>query len=111
MTHFRQPRRAFLQTGIAGFCATILASLPKISFAKPNSSDGKGIVVHEDEGIHILTRRKVPINVKISKAKDGIDSISFCTEEMIPGRKMRIHKRLNHEMNLFLYTRGKAHLH
>jgi len=107
MNHLQQPRRTFLQTGIAGFCATLLAALPKISFAKPNSSDGKGIVVHEDEGIHILTRRKVPINIKISKAKDGIDSISFCVEEMEPGRKMRIHKHLNHDELIFIH-RGEG---
>jgi len=103
MNHFQQPRRTFLQTGIAGFCAPLLATLPKISFAKPDCIDRKGIVVHEDEGIHILTRRKVPINIKIPKAKDGIDSISFCVEEMEPGRKMRIHKHLNHDELIFIH--------
>jgi len=107
MNHFQQPRRTFLQTGIAGFCTALFAALPKISFAKPNSTDGKGIVVHEDEGIHILTRRKVPMNIKISKAKDGIDGISFCVEEMMPGRKMRIHKHLNHDELIFIH-RGEG---
>jgi len=107
MDHFQQPRRIFLQSGIAGFCTALFATLPKISFAKPNSTDRKGIVVHEDEGIHILTRRKVPITVKISKAKDGIDSISFSMEEMVPGRKMRIHKHLNHDELIFIH-RGEG---
>ena len=55
MNHIQQPRRKFLQTGVVGFCTALFASLPKISFAKSASDNDKGIVVHEDEGVHILT--------------------------------------------------------
>ena len=58
MTHFQQPRRKFLQTGIVGFCTALFANLPKISFAKSTSGNGKGIIVREGEGIHILTGRR-----------------------------------------------------
>ncbi|MGE5106590.1 MAG: cupin domain-containing protein [Sphingobacteriales bacterium] len=104
MNHFQQPRRKFLQTGIAGFCTAFLANLPKISFAKSPFDNGKGIIVREDEGIHILTgRRKVPITIKISKTKQGIDGISFCVEDQSPGRKMRIHKHLNNDELIFIH--------
>jgi mannose-6-phosphate isomerase-like protein (cupin superfamily) len=104
MIHFQQPRRKFLQTGIAGFCTALFANLPKISFAKPTSANGKGIIVRESEGIHILTgRRKVPITIKISKTKHGVDGISFCVEEQTPGRKMRIHKHLNNDELIFIH--------
>jgi mannose-6-phosphate isomerase-like protein (cupin superfamily) len=103
MNHIQQPRRKFLQVGFAGFCTALFASLPKISFAKSASNNDKGIVVHEDEGVHILTRRKVPITIKISKTKHGIDNISFCIEDMIPGRKMRIHKHLNNDELIFIH--------
>jgi mannose-6-phosphate isomerase-like protein (cupin superfamily) len=104
MNQIQQPRRKFLQTGVAGFCTAIFASLPKISFAKPAPDNNKGIVVHEDEGVHILTgRRKVPITIKISKAKHGVDNISFCIEDMSPGRKMRIHKHLNNDELIFVH--------
>ena len=103
MNHIQQPRRKFLQLGATGFFSTFLASLPKISFAKSASNNDKGIVVHEDEGIHILTRRKVPITIKISKTKHGVDGISFCVEDMIPGRKMRIHKHLNNDELIFIH--------
>lgn len=92
MNPIQQPRRKFLETGIAGFCAALFAGLPKVSLAQSGSDTDKGIVVHEDEGIQILSRRKVPITVKISKAKHGIDGISFCVEDMSPGRKMRVKK-------------------
>jgi len=98
-----QPRRKFLQIGVAGFLTAFFANLPKISFAKSVSDNGKGIIVREDEGIHILSRRKVPITVKISKAKHGVDGISFCTEDMIPGRKMRVHKHLNNDELIFIH--------
>lgn len=68
MNFIQQPRRKFLQTGVAGFCTALFAGLPKFSFAKSSADNGKGIIVRNDEGIHILTgRRKVPITIKISK--------------------------------------------
>jgi len=103
MNHIQQPRRKFLQTGVAGFCTALFASLPKISFAKFRSNNDKGIVVREDEGIHILTRRKVPITIKISKTKHGVEGISFCVEDMTPGRKMRIHKHLDNDELIFVH--------
>jgi len=104
MNLIQQPRRKFLQTGVAGFCTALFTGLPQISFAKSASINAKGIVVHEDEGIHILTgRRKVPITIKISKTKHGIDGISFCVEDMTPGRKMRIHKHLNNDELIFIH--------
>jgi mannose-6-phosphate isomerase-like protein (cupin superfamily) len=109
MNQIQQPRRKFIEIGMIGFCTSLFASLPKISFTKPISNNDKKILVHEEEGIHILTRRKVPITIKISKAKDGVDNISFCTEDMIPGRKMRVHKHLNNDELIFIH-RGKGTL-
>ncbi len=102
MIHFQQ-RRKFLQTGIAGFCTALFTGLPKISFGKPGANIDKGIVVHENEGTHILTRRKVPITIKISKAKHAIDGLSFCVEDQSPGRKMRVHKHLNNDELIFIH--------
>ena len=103
MTHTHARRRQFLQTGIVGFCTAFFAGVPKISFGKRDSNIDKGIVVRENEGTHILTRRKVPITIKISKGKQGIDGISFCVEEQDPGRKMRIHKHLNNDELIFIH--------
>ena len=104
MKLIHQPRRKFLQTGIVGFCTALFAGLPKVSFAKTGRNTGKGIVVRENEGIHILTgRRKVPITIKVSKTKDNVDGISFCVEDQSPGRKMRVHKHLNHDELIFIH--------
>ena len=104
MNEIQQPRRKFLLTGLAGFCTALFANIPKISSAKSYYNNDKGIVVREDEGIHILTgRRKVPVTIKISKAKYGVDGISFCVEDQSPGRKMRIHKHLNNDELIFIH--------
>lgn len=104
MNQIEQPRRKFLQTGVVGFCIALFTGLPKISFGKSAYDNEKGIVVHEDEGIHILTgRRKAPMTIKISKIKHGVDNISFCTEDIIPGRKLRIHKHLNNDELIFIH--------
>jgi mannose-6-phosphate isomerase-like protein (cupin superfamily) len=103
MKNIQQPRRKFLQIGAAGVVTALFGTVPKISFAQSASDNNKGIVVREDEGIHILTRRKVPITIKISKTKHGVDRISFCVEDMIPGRKMRIHKHLNNDELIFIH--------
>ena len=103
MNHFQQPRRKFLLRGLAGFCAAFFANLPKIGLAKSYEPNDNGIIVREDEGIHILTRRKVPITIKVSKAKDGVNGISFCVEDQSPGRKMRIHKHMNNDELIFIH--------
>ena len=87
-----------------GFCSALFSGLPKISFAKAAPNNDKGFVVHENEGIHILTgRRKVPITIKISKTKQGVGGVSFCVEDQSPGRKMRIHKHLDNDELIFIH--------
>jgi mannose-6-phosphate isomerase-like protein (cupin superfamily) len=104
MNNIQQPRRKFLLTGLAGFCTALFANLPKVSFAKSYNTNDKGIIVRENEGTHILTgRRKVPITIKISKVKQGVEGISFCVEEQSLGRKMRIHKHLNNDELIFIH--------
>jgi mannose-6-phosphate isomerase-like protein (cupin superfamily) len=99
----QQPRRKFLQIGFIGVFTALLAKLPQIGLAQPFRNKDEGIVVHKDEGIHILTRRKVPITIKISQAKHGVNGISFCVEQMEPGSKMRIHKHLNNDELIFIH--------
>ena len=103
------PRRKFLQIGLTGVFTALLAKLPKIGLAQSTGNKNEGIVVHEDEGIHILTRRKVPITIKISQTEHGVNGISFCVEQMNPGEKMRVHKHLNNDELIFI-RRGQGKL-
>ncbi len=104
MKQITRPRRKFLQIGAAGVITAFVGSLPKNGFAQSPPGVDKGIIVHEDEGIHIITgRRKVPVTIKISKTKNNIQGISFCVEDQSPGRKMRIHKHLNNDELIFIH--------
>lgn len=107
MNNNQHPRRKFLQIGFAGFITALFAGLPKLVFAQSDKGSVKGIVVHEDEGEHILTRRLVPMTIKISKKKYGIENISFSIEEQTPGHKMRIHKHLYNDELIFIH-RGEG---
>jgi oxalate decarboxylase/phosphoglucose isomerase-like protein (cupin superfamily) len=108
MSHSPQRRRRFLQIGTAGILAALIAKLPKISFGQSVPGNRKGIVMHEDEGEHILTgRRRMPITIKISKEKNGIDNISFCAEDIVAGRNVRIHKHLYSDELIFIH-RGEG---
>lgn len=103
MKNLRQYRRKFLQFGVTGLFTALFSTFAKTSVARP-AQHNKGILLHADEGERILTgRRKIPITIKISKEKDGVDNISFCTENMIPGRKMRVHKHLYHDELIFIH--------
>lgn len=77
--------------------------LPKISLSRVPHPE-KGFVVHENEGLQILTgRRKAPMNIKISRTHNGVDGISFCTEDIVPGRKLRVHKHLYNDELIFIH--------
>lgn len=110
MSKIQQPRRRFLQFGAMGILTALFSGLTKVSIARTSAGVEKGIIVREAEGIHILTgRRKVPINIKISKMKDEVNEVSFCIEDMTPGRRMRIHKHLNNDELIFI-NKGEGKL-
>lgn len=104
MNEIHSARRRFLQLGATGLVTAFFGAFPKLGLAKLPHEKQKPVLVRESDGLHILTgRRKVPIHIKLSKEKDGISNISFCVEEMTPGRKMRIHKHLNHDEVIFIH--------
>jgi quercetin dioxygenase-like cupin family protein len=110
MNELQPARRRFLLLGATGMITAFFGTFPKISFGKESIQKEKPVLVRESEGLHILTgRRKVPVNIKISREKDRISGLSFCVEDMTPGRKMRIHKHLNHDELIFIH-KGEGNL-
>lgn len=103
MFHLQQHRRKFLKAGIFSFFTALLVKIPKTGFSQSIPDPGKGFIVHSDEGEQILTRRKARITLKISREKHGVDSMSFCTEEIIPGRKLRVHRHHYHDELIFIH--------
>jgi quercetin dioxygenase-like cupin family protein len=110
MNELQPARRRFLLLGATGMITAFFGTFPKRSFGKESIQKEKPVLVRESEGLHILTgRRKVPVNIKISREKDRISGLSFCVEDMTPGRKMRIHKHLNHDELIFIH-KGEGNL-
>jgi mannose-6-phosphate isomerase-like protein (cupin superfamily) len=105
MSTIQNPRRGFLKFGLAGIAATLSLGLFKRTFAKSPIQNGKAVVIHEEDGRHIIMgRSKAPMTIKISKAEHGIENISICTEDIVPGRKMPVHKHLNNDEIIFIQS-------
>jgi len=98
-------RRAFVKTSAAGIVGSLLVSLPELSLA--TESNKNGIVKNPDEGETYWVRENTPITFKVSKSADGIDSISICTEEMMPGSAIPIHKHLYND-EIFFFHKGSG---
>ncbi len=84
---------------------SILVLFPKFSFA--HYTNKKGIVKNADEGETYFVRENTPITIKLSKKSDDIDSVSICTEEILPGKGIAIHKHLN-EDEIFTFHTGNG---
>jgi mannose-6-phosphate isomerase-like protein (cupin superfamily) len=105
MSKIQNPRRGFLKFGFAGLTTVLTLGAFRRSLAKSPSSTGKGVVVHEDEGKHIIMgRSKAQMTIKISQADHGIENLSFCTEDIVPGRKIRVHKHLENDEVVFIQS-------
>jgi mannose-6-phosphate isomerase-like protein (cupin superfamily) len=106
MSKIKRRRREFLQIGAAGIATVFLGTLPKESLGQSLPEGGKGIVIRESEGIQVLSRRKVPINIKISKVHNVINNISFCVEDMSPVVKCAFINTDNDELIFIHKGRG-----
>jgi mannose-6-phosphate isomerase-like protein (cupin superfamily) len=105
MSNIENPRRRFLKFGFAGITTALSLGLPERTFANAPFRNGEAVVVHEAEGKQIVMgRSKAIITIKISKADDGIESVSFCTEDVVPGRKLPVHKHLNNDEVIFIQS-------
>lgn len=98
-------RRFFFKTILGATLSSLLVSFPKSGFA--NNSNKKGIVKNADEGETYFVRENTPITIKVSKKTDDIDSVSICTEEILPGNGIAIHKHLN-EDEIFVFEKGSG---
>jgi mannose-6-phosphate isomerase-like protein (cupin superfamily) len=66
-----------------------------------------GIVRQPEEGETFFVRENTPITIQISKKVDSVETISLCTEEILPGNKIPVHKHLN-EDEFFIFLKGSG---
>jgi mannose-6-phosphate isomerase-like protein (cupin superfamily) len=98
-------RREFIQLSSFGFMSPLLTSVNKKESGKFESK--KAVVSQPEEGETFFVRENTPITIHVSKAKDSVDSISLCTEEIQPGGKIPVHKHL-HEDEFFIFQKGNG---
>jgi quercetin dioxygenase-like cupin family protein len=84
-------RRDFIQTVFVGFVGSTM--IPFAKFESPNNLKKKGIIKNVNDCETYFVRENTPITIHISKS-DNIDSMSICTEELLPGYSIPIHKHL-----------------
>jgi mannose-6-phosphate isomerase-like protein (cupin superfamily) len=67
----------------------------------------KAVVNQPEDGEVFYVRENTPITIQISKQKNGVESISLCTEQIQPGGKIPVHKHLG-EDEYFLFQQGNG---
>jgi mannose-6-phosphate isomerase-like protein (cupin superfamily) len=98
-------RRKFLHIAAVGFLCPSLLSFAKLNLV--NKSREKGIVRQPEEGETYFVRENTPITIKVSKTSDNIDSMSICSEEILPGNGISMHKHMN-EDEMFVFHKGSG---
>ena len=84
-------RREFVQTAITGLVGS--AMIPFTKFGSSENLNKKGLVKNVNECETYFGRENTSITIHISKS-DNIDSMSICTEELLPGFSIPVHKHL-----------------
>ncbi len=97
-------RRDFIQTVFAGLVGSKL--IPYSKFGSPDNLKKRGIVKNATDGETYFVRENTPITIHISK-NDDIDSISICTEELLPGYSIPVHKHLYAD-EMFYINKGSG---
>jgi mannose-6-phosphate isomerase-like protein (cupin superfamily) len=96
-------RREFLHLSTVGFLSPLW--LPLHMSDKFGAESKTGIVKQPEDGETYFVRENTPITIQVSKKKDSAETISLCTEEILPGNKIPVHKHLN-EDEFFIFLKG-----
>jgi mannose-6-phosphate isomerase-like protein (cupin superfamily) len=98
-------RREFLHLSSIGFLSPLMRSIQESNVNQGESK--KGIVRQSEEGETFFVRENTPITIQVSKKIDSVETISLCTEEILPGNKIPVNKHLN-EDEFFIFQRGSG---
>jgi mannose-6-phosphate isomerase-like protein (cupin superfamily) len=100
--HNMKDRRSFLQSTTCRILGTVMISLPE--FALSNNPAKNPVVKNAGDAETYFVRENTPITIYLSKS-DNINSISICSEEVLPGNGIALHKHL-HEDEMFIFHSG-----
>ena len=97
----KDTRRQFIQTSML---ASSWGVFSRLLNEIPGKKDqlGEGILINpEEQETYLIAGRQAPVTIMISKGL-GIDSFSFCKEEIISQDFIPVHKHLHEEEIIFV---------
>ncbi|RYZ62343.1 MAG: cupin domain-containing protein [Chitinophagaceae bacterium] len=100
----KKDRRQFLKT--AGF-STVASTLPFVQLLAGSGvspePDKEGFVIDaESQETYLIAGRQAPVTIIVDKQKKGVQAISFCFEDIIPGDLIPVHKHLREAEVIFI---------
>jgi mannose-6-phosphate isomerase-like protein (cupin superfamily) len=98
-------RREFFQVTAGCFLGPLITSIPQLN--STGNQNKKGVVRQPEDGETYFVRENTPITIQVSKKTDHLDSTSLCTEEILPGGGIPVHKHLN-EDEFFVFQKGNG---
>lgn len=97
-------RKAFIQNMSLGLISPAIGYFGKFDFSINPAKEV--IVKNANEGETYYVRENTPLTIHLSK-NDNIDGISICSEEILPGNGIPIHKHL-YEDEIFFFMKGSG---
>lgn len=56
----------------------------------------------QDGETYLITGRQAPVTILVDKAKRGVESVSLCYEDIVPGDFIPVHKHLREDEVIFI---------
>ena len=103
----RDNRRQFLKTiGLAGFASSL--PFTQLLALNPPEDDSQGFVVSaKEQETWLIAGRQAPVTIVVDKKNRGVQSASFCYEDIRPGDLIPVHKHLR-EVEIIFIQKGSG---
>ena len=97
-------RRKFLQLAPCGFIIPTTALKAEAPVRLSNNLP-ESIVSQAEDGETYYVRKNTAVTIHISKSRNPSNPVSFCSEEILPGSGIPVHKHLDHD-EFFVFQNG-----
>ena len=103
----RDNRRQFLKTiGLAGFASSL--PFTQLLALNPPEDGSQGFVVSaKEQETWLIAGRQAPVTIVVDKKNRGVQSASFCYEDIRPGDLIPVHKHLR-EVEIIFIQKGSG---
>lgn len=95
-------RRQFLKyAGLSGM-ATSLPFAAAFSSGRVEAAVEGFVIDVEEQEQYYIAGRQAPVRIIVDKSNRGLDNISLCMEEIVPGDGIPVHKHLNEDEVVYI---------